>query len=144
MFLKNTRMKIIIPLALMSVLYLALMLYSKAPLYANPVLPDGWETQTSLGFFYTLLLIVMISRAYNNIKFLKLKDYISHLGTLSWEIFLVQMVLIGSGLLDYVSVRLFQSSLFQVGFKVVAALIITLSFAELYNRFLNSVIRIKI
>lgn len=85
----------------------------------------------------------MISKGYDIIS-INLKKYISHLGKLSWEIFLVQMVLIGSGVLDYVSSRLFRASLFKcIGFKVFAALVITLSFVELYNWFLNSVIRIK-
>ena len=135
-------MRRIIPLALVSILYLALMLYSEVPVYVDPILPNGWEAQTSLGFFFTLLLIVMISKGYD-IIIINLKKYISHLGNLSWEIFLVQMVLIGSGVLDYVSSRLFRASLFKLGFKVCAALVITLSFAELYNWFLNSVIRIK-
>lgn len=143
MLLKNIEMKKIMPLALISMLYLALMLYSKVPDYIDLVLPNGWEAQTSLGFFYTLLLVVLISELYDKLKTSKIKEYISHLGTISWEVFLVQMVLIGSGILDYTSSKLFHSTIFQIGFKVIVALFVTLLFAELYKRLLDAMVRVK-
>lgn len=143
MLLKNIEMKKIIPLALMSILYLALMLYSNVPVYMDPVLPNGWEAQTSLGFFYTLLLVVLLSKLYEKLKPSRIREYISHLGTISWEVFLVQMVLIGSGVLSYTSSKLFNSTILQIGFKVIAALVITVLFAELYKRLLDKLVHAK-
>ena len=60
MFLKSIEVKKILPLAMISMVYLALMMYSKVPTLADPVLPDGWEAQTSLSYFYTLLLVVIV------------------------------------------------------------------------------------
>jgi len=143
MLLKNIEMKKIVPLALASILYLALILYSKVPEYVDPVLPNGWEAQTSLGFFYTLLLVVLMSKLYDKLKPSKIKDYISHLGTISWEVFLVQMVLIGSGVLGYASSKLFHFSFLQIGFRVIVALVVTLLFAELYKRLLDAMVHEK-
>ena len=119
------------------------MLYSKIPVYADPVLPNGWEAQTSLGFFYTLFLFIVLSKLYDKLKASKIKDYITHLGTISWEVFLVQMVLIGSGVLNYISSRLFHSGYMKVGFKFFAALVISLILAELYKKFLSVVNIVK-
>lgn len=143
MFLKNIEVKKKLPLAMISMVYLALMMYSKVPTLADSVLPDGWEAQTSLSYFYTLLLVVIVSKMYDKIKSSRIKGYISHLGTMSWEVFLVQMVLIGSGVLSYVSSKLFQSILLQIGFKVVAALVITVVIAELYKRLLGILVYAK-
>ena len=43
MLLKNIAMRKIIPLALVSILYLAFILYSEVPVYLDPILPNGWE-----------------------------------------------------------------------------------------------------
>lgn len=139
MYVKGVNNKIVIPLVLFSVIYLALMLYSKIPVYADPILPNGWEAQTSLGFFYTLFLFIALSQLYDKLKASKIKDYITHLGTISWEVFLVQMVLLGSGVLNYASSKLFDSVYLQISFRIIAAIVITLVFAELYKRILSPV-----
>lgn len=143
LFVKGVNIKRMIPLFILSIIYLALMLYSKVPIFADPVLPNGWEAQTSFGFFYTLLLFVLLSKFYDGLKSSIIKKYISHLGTMSWEIFVVQMVLIGSGVLNFASTKLFHSTIFQIGFKVIVALFVTLLFAELYKRLLNAMVRVK-
>lgn len=96
-------------------------------------LPNGWEAQTSLGFFYTLFLFVLLSKIYERIRNAKLTKYITHLGTISWEIFLVQMVLLGSGVVEFVSTRVFQSVYLQVSFKVIFVLCVSLLFGRLYK-----------
>lgn len=141
MFLKNIEIKKILPLAMLSMVYLALMMYSKVSVLADSVLPDGLEAQTSVGFFYTLLLVVLVSKLYDKLKPSRIKNYISHIGTISWEVFLVQMVLLGSGVLDYASSMLFHSPIFRIGFKVTVALFITVLFAELYKRLLDLMVR---
>lgn len=142
-YIKGVNIKKIMPFVVLSMIYLWVMRYIDVPEFADPFLPDGWEIQTSLAFFYTLFLFMLLLKLFDRLEASKIKDYIIHLGKISWEVFIVQMVLIGTGVLDYVGSRLFHASLFHVGFKVIAALVITLSFAELYNRFLNSVIHIK-
>ena len=143
MNLKSIKYKSIIPLVIISVIYLVLMLYSNISLYADPILPDGWEAQTSLGYFYTLALFLLLSKLYLKTKTSKLKQYITHIGTISWEVFLVQMVLIGSGGLNIVSSRLFSSSYFQLSFTVISALFISLFFAEIYKKILGRVFKIS-
>lgn len=136
MYLKGVDVRKLAPLVIISVIYLVLMRYTEVPLYADPVLPDGWETQTSLGFFYTLGLFIILSKVFAKLKNTKLKQYLAHLGTISWEVFLVQMVLIGSGILDTISSRIFDLHMLRVGFNVTAALVMTLPLAELYNKVL--------
>lgn len=131
--------KSLIPLVIFSMTYLVLMLYSKVPLYADPVLPDGWEAQTSLGYFYTLGLFLLLSMLYTKLKSSKIKQYITHLGTISWEVFIIQMVLIGSGVLNAVSLKLFDSVYLQLTFSVIVALSISLLFAEIYKKILDRV-----
>lgn len=142
MYLKGIIEKKQSPLVIISMVYLILMLYSNVPLYADSVLPDGWEAQTSLGYIYTLCFFLLLSKLYTKLKQSKLKQYITHLGTISWEVFLLQMVLIGSGVLDFVSSWLFDSVLSQCSFKVFVAIAITLLFAELYRKVLTAIIRI--
>lgn len=137
MYLKGANLKKITPLFLFSIFYLALMLYSKAPVVADSLLPDGWEAQTSLGFFYTLFLFVILVKVYGKLKESKIKQYITHLGTISWELFIVQMILLGSGILDFARSKIFNSIYLQISFKVLSALVITLLFAELYKQLLN-------
>ena len=108
--------------------------------YLDPILPNGWEAQTSLGFFYTFLLFVLLSKLYDCLKSSIIKKYISHLGTMSWEIFVVQMVLLGSGVLNYTSSKMFSGAYMQVCFKLLAALLISLLFSELYKKFLKRVL----
>ena len=60
MYLKGVNVKSLAPLVIFSIVYLLLMLYSNVPLYADPILPDGWEAQTSLGYFYTLGLFLLL------------------------------------------------------------------------------------
>lgn len=143
MNLKSIKYKSIIPLVIISVIYLVLMLYSNVSLYADPILPDGWEAQTSLGYFYTLALFLLISKLYLKTKTSKLKQYITHVGTISWEVFLVQMILIGSGVLNTVSSRLFSFSYLQLSFTVISALFISLLFAEIYKKILSRVFKIS-
>ena len=127
------------PLIIISIIYLILITYSNIPLYLDPILPDGWETQTSLGYFYTLFLFTLLSKLYTKLKTSKIKQYIKHVGTISWEVFLIQMFLIGSGVLNNVSARLFDSDHLQVIFKICAALSISLLFAEIYKKMLERV-----
>jgi peptidoglycan/LPS O-acetylase OafA/YrhL len=143
MYLKGFNGKRLIPYVVFSMIYLVLMLYSNVPLYADPILPDGWEAQTSLGFFYTLGFFLLLSKIYTKLRTSKLKQYITHVGTISWEVFLIQMVLIGSESLDAVNSKLFDSAYLQIPFKVIAALSISLLFAEIYNKVLRSVFQAK-
>lgn len=143
MFIKGVNIKRIIPLLIFSMIYLVLMLYSNVPLYADPILPDGWEAQTSFGYFYTLGLFLLLFKLYSKLKTSKLKQYITHVGTISWEVFLIQMVLIGSGVLNLVSSKLFDSAYLQLSFTVIAALIISLLFAELYKKILGRVFQVE-
>lgn len=46
---------------LLSGVYLSLKLYRGIPEKFDSFLPNGWEAQTSLGFFYTLFLFVLLS-----------------------------------------------------------------------------------
>lgn len=143
LYLKGVKGKSIIPLVIISMIYLVLMLYSNVPLYADPILPDGWEAQTCLGYFYTLALFFIIVNLYLKSKTSKLKQYITHVGTISWEIFLIQMVLIGSGVLNTVSSRLFNSSYLHLSFTVISALFISLLLAEIYKKILDCVFKIS-
>ena len=143
MYKKGVNIKRIIPLLIFSMIYLVLMLYSNVPLYVDPILPDGWEAQTSLGYFYTLGLFLLLSKLYSKLKTSKLKQYITHVGTISWEVFLIQMVLIGSGILNLASSKLFDSAYLQLSFTVIAALIISLLFAELYKKILGRVFQVE-
>lgn len=140
MYLKRIKIKEIWSLILLSVVYLSLMHYSGIPERFDSILPNGWEAQTSLGFFYTLFLFVLLSKIYEKIKNSKLTKYITHYGTISWEIFLVQMVLLGSGVVEFASTRVFQSIYLQVGFKVIFVLTLSLLIAQLYKNFLNVII----
>ena len=142
MYLKGVNVKSLSPLIFFSMFYLVLMLYSTIPLYADPLLPDGWEAQTSLGYFYTLSLFLLLYKLYTKLKNSKLKQYITHVGTISWEVFLVQMVLIGSGVLNAVSLRLFDFAYFQIPFTIIATLSITLLFAEMYKKMLDRLFKI--
>lgn len=142
MYLKGIKSKNIIPFVVFSIIYLVLILYSNISLYADPILPDGWEAQTCLGYFYTLALFLLLSKLYLKSKTSKLKQYITHVGTISWEVFLVQMVLIGSGVLNTVSSKLFNSSYLQLLFTILAALFISLLFADIYKKILGRVFQI--
>lgn len=139
LYLKGFNGMRLIPLVIFSMIYLVLMLYSNIPLYADPILPDGWEAQTSLGYFYTLGLIVILSKLYTKLKTSKLKQYITHVGTISWEVFLIQMVLIGSGVLSSVSTRLFETAYLQISFRIIVTLSFSLMLAELYKKILERV-----
>lgn len=142
MYLKGVNMKSLAPLVFFSMVYLILMQYSNVPLFADPILPDGWEAQTGLGYFYTLGLFLFISYFYITLKTSKLKQYITDVGTFSWEVFLIQMVLIGSGVLNAVSSRLFDSVYLQMPFKIIAALSISLLFAKVYKKMLGLVFHV--
>lgn len=137
MYLKGVKMKEIWFLILISEVYLSLILYSGVPDIFDPILPNGWETQTSLGFFYTLFLFVILSKNYEKVRTQRIAKYMVHLGTISWEIFLVQMVLLGSVVVEFVNAKLFQSAFFQVGFKVLMVLTFSLLFAQLYKKFIE-------
>ena len=139
MFLKGVKMKEIWFLILLSGVYLSLMHYSGVPKRFDSILPNGWEAQTSLGFFYTLFLFVLLSKFYKKVRNSKLVKHITHLGTISWEIFLVQMVLLGCGVVDFVSIRLFSSVSFQVVFEVLFVLLISLFSANVYHIILQTV-----
>ena len=142
MYLKGINLKTLTPLLFFSILYLVMMIYSCVPLYLDPILPDGWEAQTSLGYFYTLGFFMLLLKIYTKLKTSKLKQYITHVGTISWEVFLIQMVLLGSGVLNSISSRLFDSAFFQLSFKIIAALSISLLFAEIYKKILGRVFQI--
>lgn len=139
MYLKGVKMKEIWFIILLSGVYLSLMLYSGAPEKFDSILPNGWEAQTSLGFFYTLFLFVILSKFYEKIKNSKIAQHITHFGTISWEIFLVQMVLLGSGVVDFVSTRFFSSTSSQVVFEVLFVLLISLFSANVYKNLLQTV-----
>ena len=139
MYLKRVSLKGLTPLVIISIVYFLLMLYSNVPLYVDPILPDGWEWQTGLGYFYTLGLFLFLSKLYTKLKPSKLKQYITHIGTISWEVFLIQMMFIGSGVLNAVSSRLFDSISLQIPFKVITALSVSLLLAELYKKILDRV-----
>lgn len=62
MYLKGIKMKEIWFIILLSGVYLSLMHYSGILETFDPFLPNGWEAQTSLGFFYTLFLFVILSK----------------------------------------------------------------------------------
>ena len=141
MYLKGFNGKRFIPLVTFSMIYLILMLYSDVPLYIDPILPDGWEAQTSLGYFYTLCLFLLLSKFYTKLKTSKLKQYITHVGTISWEVFLVQMILLGSGVLDFIGNVMLDSIFLRVCFKIIAALFITLTLAELYSKYLSVIVK---
>lgn len=143
MNLKSIKDKSIIPLVIISMIYLVLMMYSNVPLYVDSLLPDGWEAQTSLGYFYTLGLFLLLSKLYLKTKTSKLKQYITHVGTISWEVFLVQMVLIGSGVLNTISSRLFNSLYLQLSFTVISSFFISLLLAEIYKKILVRVFKIS-
>lgn len=141
-YLKGFNCKRIIPLIVFSMIYLVLMLYSKVPLYADPILPNGWEAQTGLGYFYTLGLFLLLSKLYTKLKTSKIIQYIVHVGTISWEVFLIQMVLVGSGVLGLITSELFDSEYLQVLFTVIAALSISLLFASIYKKILGRVFQL--
>jgi len=143
MFVKGVDIRSVWPLILISMSYLALMIYSKVPVFADSFLPDGWEQQTSLSFFYTLFLFVVLSWLYNKLKQTRIKTYITHVGTISWEVFIVQMVLIGSGVLEFISSRLFPTTYIGVLFKILMAMAVTLIFAEIYKRLIKVLIHIN-
>jgi hypothetical protein len=50
------------------------------------------------------------------------------------------MVLLGSGLVEFVSISFFHSSLFAVGLEVLLVFTLSLFFAQLYKKFLNVII----
>lgn len=136
MYLRGFKIKEIWFLILSSGVYLSLMLYSGMPEFMDPILPNGWEAQTGLGFFYTFLLFVLLSKFYERIKNSKLTKHITHLGTISWEIFLVQMVLLGSGVMNFLTNKIFSSVYYQNGFKVLMTLMISIICAHLYSRYI--------
>lgn len=115
--------------------------YSGIPERIDLVLPNGWEAQTSLGFFYTLFLFVILSEIYEKIKNSKLTKHITHLGAISWEIFLVQMVLLGSGVMNFLTNKIFSSVYYQNGFKVLMTLMISIICAHLYSRYIMTNIK---
>lgn len=135
-FLKGFKMKKLLFPILLSGVYLSLMHYSNLPNRLDSVLPNGWEAQTSLGFFYTLLLFVILSNIYEKVKTRKIAKYIVHLGTISWEIFLVQMVLLGSGVVVFVSENILQSIYWQVLFNILVVMLISIFGAKIYKRVL--------
>lgn len=138
-YLKGILIKEILFFIILSVIYLFVILYINLPVWIDPILPDGWEEQTGLAFFYTLFLFMLLSKNYEKIKENKLVKYITHVGTISWEVFLVQMILLGTGVINIVSTKFFQSIYLQVGFNVVAVLSISLLSAELYKKFLIAI-----
>lgn len=142
-YLKGVKLKKTAFFIILSIIYLFLINYSVLPKYIDPLLPNGWEAQTSLGFFYTLLLFVMLAKFYERIKSNQISKYITHIGTISWEVFIVQMVLLGSGLVDFISLKLFQSVCMQVCFKVIITLLISLITAELYKKLINALITVN-
>ncbi len=143
MYMKGLKGKSLIALVIFSIIYLVLMIYTDVPLYIDPILPNGWEFQTSMGFFYTLGLFLLLTKLYTKLRASKLKRYITHVGIVSWEVFLIQMVLIGSGVLNNVSSRLFDSAYLQIPFNVIVALSVSLLFAEIYNKILERVLQVK-
>ena len=68
MYLKGVKIKEIWFLILLSGVYLSLMHYSGIPERIDSFLPNGWEAQTSSGFFYTLFLFVLVSKIYKKLK----------------------------------------------------------------------------
>lgn len=141
--LKEVSIRKTYPLIVISIVYLAIILYSDLPIYLDPILPNGWEIQTSLAFFYTILLFAILSRSYKRVQNRTLSKYITHVGKISWEVFLIQMVLIGSGIIDFVSIRLFGVEYIKLIPRVFVTLVLTLLFAELYKKFLDAVVHIK-
>ena len=137
-YLKGVNIKRLFPFILISIVYLFLMHYSKVPKLLDTVLPDGWEAQTSLGFFYTLLLFVFLTSCYDKLKNRSLTKYITNIGTISWEVFLIQMIVLGSGVIDY-STKFFQSTILQVGYKVLMVLLISLFSAKLFKKILLTI-----
>ena len=63
---------------LISIVYLFLMHYREVPKLLDTILPNGWEAQTSLGFFYTLLLFVFLIGCYDKLRNSGLTKYITH------------------------------------------------------------------
>ena len=112
LYLKRVNISKLIFLIIISIAYLFIMHYSNLPEYANPLLPNGWEAQTSLGFFYALFLFILFTNCYEEIKTNRLTKFICYIGTISWEVFLIQMVLLGSGVVDFIS-KMFQSIFLQ-------------------------------
>ena len=141
MYLRRVNNKGTTFLAIISIVYLYSMHYSEVPILIDPILPNGWEAQTSLGFFYTLCLFVLLKKCYAKIKNTHFANCISNIGHISWEVFLVQMVLLGSGIVEYTSARLFVSPVLQVCYKVLIVLFSSLFFAKLYKRVLLAILK---
>lgn len=137
-YLKGVNIKKLFSFILISIVYLFLMHYSEVPKLLDSVLPDGWEAQTSLGFFYTLLLFVFLISCYDKLRNSGLTKYITSIGTISWEVFLIQMILLGSGVIDY-STKFFHSTILQLGYKVLIVLFISLFCAKLYKKILLTI-----
>ena len=137
-YLEGVSLKKLFPFILVSIVYLFLMHYSEVPKLLDSVLPDGWEAQTSLGFFYTLLLFVLLASCYDKLKNRSLTKYITNIGTISWEVFLIQMIVLGSGVIDY-GTKFFKSTILQVGYKVFIVLLISLFCAQLYKKILITI-----
>lgn len=137
-YLGGVKIKKLFCFILISIVYLFLMHYSEVPKLLDPILPNGWEAQTSLGFFYTLLLFVFLIGCYDKLRTSGLTKYITSIGTISWEVFLIQMILLGSGVIDY-STKFFHSTILKLGYKVFIVLFISLFCAKLYKKILLTI-----
>ncbi len=141
MYLKGVNIKNKWFLILFSGVYLYLMNYTVVSNRFDPILPDGWEAQTSLSFFYTFFLFYLLYRYYDRLRIYKMiQKFITHIGSISWEVFIIQMLLLGSGVISYLSSMLYQSFSLQIGFKVIATLLVSLFFAELLKKLMDAII----
>lgn len=132
-------------LIIISIIYLAFMVvhefYNILPVWADPFFPDGWERQTSLGYFYTLFIFVVLTNLYSKIKDTKIATWFVYCGKRSWEIFIAQMFLLGSGFGSLIS-SVISNYYIQEVLLVLTTGVLSVCFAVLYDRFV--LVNIKI
>ena len=96
MYIHNFHIKRYWFFILMSAGYLAYITYFDIPNWLDKLLPEGWEQQTSLSYFYTLFLFIVLTKLYEAMKTAKVSKLIKFCGENSWELFVSQMIVLGT------------------------------------------------
>ncbi len=141
MHIKGVELKKIWFLILISIIYLAFMVshefFNLLPEWVDPFFPDGWERQTSVGYFYTLFFFVLLSNLYQKIRETKIASWLIYCGKRSWEIFIAQMFLLGSGLSTLIN-SIVSVHWIQIITLIFTTVFLSVSFAVIYEKcFLN-------
>lgn len=136
--LKEIPIKKIWPLIVISFVYLTYAVYVGFPSWTEPFMPYKWEQQTGPSYFYSLFLFVVLLRFFKRIEGGRTSSLICKLGGYSWEVFLMQMFLLGTDLREIVD-PITENKYIETFIVIVTTLILSIVLGIVYNRLMNCV-----